>query len=811
MAQAAAPDEDRASSILLDEDQARKQRLQEILTELELLEKELLQAQADLPGWLEETKEVTQRAKRLAKEKAEAAADQARTKALGILETLTNSRLESLGLMTETFRQEQSDLQEALKLARALLVTEEKAKAQEGTVLLGRSLDDLVRHMEELRLAGVSLSLLKARRAGLKEELDQKLKQQTKAQAATPTQLPEAPEGRADLQAVRSEYEKSWQQNQDRRRELRGHIQRQNTLQLNFLRLQILQQEAQIRHLDLTKKRLMEALQVTDPEVTEARTALLNQDDSPREKEREINKEIRRLRTNPLPPDEEGLSEHWDQKKRLMLRLNILQHRLYVLDLEEQLRRFRAASVVALDRLVDGQAPDPAYFADYGRFLDADKQEAARQELKARREAWRQEYAFLQTQTEGVKKKVQTEVFGLYLGMLDLYDQMDSHKWQMEWVAQTVRHYQTRWELAQRGPAWYAWRVGASLIIFLAALFLSLMLGKATLRPIKARPDAPRWLRNLMFQVFAAGLLLLWAAAIAATFTNIWGTVLGFDGITTVFSATLFTIGDSAVSLLRIAQLLGIIVLTVLVNRLLLRFISRWIFPYFNWDLGVQHAFLAVLKYLVFFAGVALGLELVGIGLGALTLFAGVVGIGIGFGLQTIANNFISGLIILFERPIKKGDFVDAGGLQGKVEEIHARATTIVTRDQVSVIVPNSEFMSGKVINWSHGSELVRIHVPVGVAYGSDVKQVVGILTAAGQAEEMVLKDPPPKVWFAAFGDSSLNFELLVWTRHVEGQREIISRLNYAIDEAFRREGVEIPFPQRDLHIKSLPEGFTKS
>jgi small-conductance mechanosensitive channel len=381
----------------------------------------------------------------------------------------------------------------------------------------------------------------------------------------------------------------------------------------------------------------------------------------------------------------------------------------------------------------------------------------------------------------------------------------------MEWVAQTARFYQARWELAQRGPAWYAWRVGASAVIFLAALFLSFMLGKATMRPLRARTDPPRWLRNLMFQVFAGGLLLLWAAAIAATFTNIWGTVLGFDGISTVFSATLFTIGDSAVSLISIAQLLGIIVLTLLVNRLLLHFISRWIFPYFAWDLGVQHAFLAVLKYLVIFAGVALGLELVGIGLGALTLFAGVVGIGIGFGLQTIANNFISGLIILFERPIKKGDFVDAGGLQGQVQEIRARATTIVTRDQVSVIVPNSEFMAAKVINWSHGSELVRIHVPVGVAYGSDVKQVVRILTDAGKGEEMVLKDPPPKVWFAAFGDSSLNFELLVWTRHVEGQREIISRLNYAIDEAFRREGVEVPFPQRDLHIKSMPEGFTKS
>jgi small-conductance mechanosensitive channel len=283
----------------------------------------------------------------------------------------------------------------------------------------------------------------------------------------------------------------------------------------------------------------------------------------------------------------------------------------------------------------------------------------------------------------------------------------------------------------------------------------------------------------------------------------VWGQPAELDRLKDLVNATLFTIGEKEVTLAAIAGLLGIFALTVVVNRLVGRFIDRHIFAYFTWDVGVRHAFLAVLKYVILFVGFTLGLEFIGVGLSALALFAGVIGIGIGFGLQNIASNFIAGLIILFERPIKKGDYVDLGGLEGRVERISARATTLHTTDNVSVIVPNSEFIGGRVVNLSHGDTRVRIHVPVGVAYGSDVPKVHKALREAAAGCKEVLEAPAPSVRMNAFGDSAVSFSLLVWIDDFGRKGDIVSALNHAIELKFREQGIEIPFPQTDVHIRT--------
>lgn len=217
---------------------------------------------------------------------------------------------------------------------------------------------------------------------------------------------------------------------------------------------------------------------------------------------------------------------------------------------------------------------------------------------------------------------------------------------------------------------------------------------------------------------------------------------------------------------------------------------------------GVRYAILALVRYFFLCLGLYLAFVTAGFNLTSLTLILGALGVGIGFGLQNVVQNFTSGLIILFERPIKVGDYVDLGDLSGVIQNISIRSTTIRTNDNVSVIVPNLEFVSSRVVNWSHGSPEVRVRIPVGVAYGSDLDLVRKALIEVAEEDEGVLKNPPPTVFFRGFGDSSLNFELGVW-RMTEGIRPVrlVSDLNFAIDKKFRQYGITIPFPQRDVHL----------
>jgi small-conductance mechanosensitive channel len=218
---------------------------------------------------------------------------------------------------------------------------------------------------------------------------------------------------------------------------------------------------------------------------------------------------------------------------------------------------------------------------------------------------------------------------------------------------------------------------------------------------------------------------------------------------------------------------------------------------------------LTLTGYLVYTVAILFALGMMGMDYSKLALIFGALSVGIGFGLQNIVSNFISGLILLFERPIRIGDWVVVGGVEGYVRKINIRATVIETFDRSEVIVPNSEFISGQVVNWTLKNIQGRAKIPVGVAYGSNTDQVREILERVARENPAVITDgrqPDPYVLFMGFGASSLDFELRCYLKDVDRRMRIISELNFAIDKAFREENIQIPFPQRDLHVKDWPE-----
>lgn len=229
---------------------------------------------------------------------------------------------------------------------------------------------------------------------------------------------------------------------------------------------------------------------------------------------------------------------------------------------------------------------------------------------------------------------------------------------------------------------------------------------------------------------------------------------------------------------------------------------------------GARDAMVTITGYVMFLIALLAGMSAAGFDFGNIAIIAGALSVGIGFGLQNIVNNFVSGLILLFERPVRKGDWVVVNGTEGVVKDIQIRSTRIETFDRSDVIVPNSELISNQVTNWVLSSSSGRAIVPVGVAYGTDTEKVRDVLLKVAEENDDVAKTnhlPEPRVLFREFGDSSLNFELRVFLLNVDSRLSVISDLNFAIDKAFREAGIEIPFPQRDLHVKSLPDNFNQN
>jgi len=266
----------------------------------------------------------------------------------------------------------------------------------------------------------------------------------------------------------------------------------------------------------------------------------------------------------------------------------------------------------------------------------------------------------------------------------------------------------------------------------------------------------------------------------------------------------LIPLGDTSYTLGTLLYLIVLGVLLVYLTGKIRHWITERVLARANVDVGVRQAIGSIIRYGFIAVGFAIILQTAGIDLSALTVLAGALGIGVGFGLQNITNNFISGLIILFERPIKVGDRIDVGGVTGDVVEISPRATTVVTNDNIAVIVPNSEFISSRVTNWSYTNRDVRLNFPIGVAYKSDAEQVRRALLEVAAAHPGVLPQPQADVLLQEFGDNSINFILRVWTRrHTTTPGVLRSDLNYAILKKFQQDHIEIPFPQRDLYIRS--------
>lgn len=222
---------------------------------------------------------------------------------------------------------------------------------------------------------------------------------------------------------------------------------------------------------------------------------------------------------------------------------------------------------------------------------------------------------------------------------------------------------------------------------------------------------------------------------------------------------------------------------------------------------GRKYALQRISAYLLFVFGALIGIQALGVDVSSLAVFGGALGIGLGLGFQTIARNLASGLILLFDQTVKVGDRVELGDLQGDIVSIGTRATQVRTNDNAVIIVPNSELTDMRVTNLTLNDRNVRISLPVGVSYGTDPGKVRSILVEVGRSHPDVLDDPAPNVVFTGFGESSLDFELRVWTeRLVTTPHRFASHLYFEVFAAFRREGIEIPFPQRDLHVRTVPE-----
>ena len=230
-----------------------------------------------------------------------------------------------------------------------------------------------------------------------------------------------------------------------------------------------------------------------------------------------------------------------------------------------------------------------------------------------------------------------------------------------------------------------------------------------------------------------------------------------------IFGRRLFSLGKTEITLITIVELVLIVVVFLLLSKYVRRFFRRRILSRFKLSEGTQFTILRLIHFALIAIGFLIALASLGIELTSLAVVFGLMGVGVAFGLQNITSNFVSGIILLFERPVSVGDYVDVGNTSGQVHSINLRSTTIVTPENITLIVPNSRFIENTVTNWSVGDLKIRITIPVGVAYGSDTELVTGLLMKAAKDHAEVLPNPEPDVLFAGFEDSSLNFQLRVW------------------------------------------------
>ncbi len=276
-----------------------------------------------------------------------------------------------------------------------------------------------------------------------------------------------------------------------------------------------------------------------------------------------------------------------------------------------------------------------------------------------------------------------------------------------------------------------------------------------------------------------------------------------FQYIQDLLTVTLFRIQDTPVTFLSLIIFVLFIVGFSYLASFVKRLLNHRILPRFIKDSGLRYTLARMSQYVIVIIGIFISFQFLGIDLTGLAVIFGFLSVGIGFGLQNVTSNFISGLIVLFERPISVGDRVSVNDVEGDVQEINIRSTKVKTLDNISIIVPNSEFVSKDVINFSHGDPTYRLGINVGVSYNSDLDKVLKALNEVAEECDNVLKDPPHDVHLRNFGDSSWDMKLLVWIPDVKQRYNIQNELNQAIVRKFDEYDIEIPFPQRDINFRN--------
>lgn len=355
-------------------------------------------------------------------------------------------------------------------------------------------------------------------------------------------------------------------------------------------------------------------------------------------------------------------------------------------------------------------------------------------------------------------------------------------------------------------------------MLVLAMLVLSL--GPKLLRIAIAfvRKRLPGWTPSEpKLRKAGAALALIWPMAILVVTASyvlwgIWDSEIHISQAIKLVDKPLFFLDTTPVSIFSLIKLAFAFWAAVVLSRVIRDLFTEHIYPRFEWDTGLTNAVNTLVHYMILLIGGITGLQFVGVGMSSWAILAGILGIGIGFGLRNITENFISGLIILVERPIKIGDFVELGGLEGQIRQIRARSTLMVTRDNITVIIPNSELVSARVTNWSYADPKVRLQVAIRLPYGSDPERAKRVLMEAVAMQRSVLKWPKPEVQMRSFSESSIDILLLYWIEDQTNRFQIESALRFAVARAFKKEELKFAFPQIDLHFKppvepeALPE-----
>jgi len=275
------------------------------------------------------------------------------------------------------------------------------------------------------------------------------------------------------------------------------------------------------------------------------------------------------------------------------------------------------------------------------------------------------------------------------------------------------------------------------------------------------------------------------------------------------FDWPLFQLGKVPVTPVFLIKCTIFLVALAFLVRVAKRVLAQRILAHTRIEVGQRYAIVRAFGYFLFLLGLTIGLESAGLNLRSLLVVGGALGIGIGFGLQNIVANFVSGLVILWEQPVKLGDTIDVSGTIGQVVKIGARGTWVRTYDNEIIIVPNSQFTDNKVTNWTANDQTVRFSIPVGVACDSDLTQVRDLLEEIATRNPDVLRDPPPKAFLRGFGDSTINFDLRVSSQSgIQHPWTLRSNLMIDIARVFKERKIQMPFPQRDIHVRSLPSPF---